>query len=150
MRYGISVLVRKGCAFAFCPIYGHDVDDYYAAADLFILFSHSENYGHSVGQALAKGVPVALSPGVGLSTYVHRYGGGFVADGESFDDMCRVLSAAFNCSAGTLRELGEIGRNWVERELSPVAFAERLDAMCISLIEEAKHASRRSAKVITI
>ncbi|MBZ5630862.1 MAG: glycosyltransferase, partial [Acidobacteriia bacterium] len=63
------------------PVFGRDVEDYYAAADLFVLLSYSENFGHSVGQALARGVPVVLSPGVGLAPYVRRYGGGFVADG---------------------------------------------------------------------
>ena len=131
------------------PVFGRDVEDYYAAADLFVLLSYSENFGHSVGQALARGVPVVLSPGVGLAPYVRRYGGGFVADGESFDDLCSVLGAAIHCGTGALRELGETGRKWVERELGPIAFAERLDGLCRSVREEARSASGRCAKVVT-
>jgi glycosyltransferase involved in cell wall biosynthesis len=131
------------------PVFGHDLEDYYAAADLFVLLSYSENFGHSCAEALARGVPVALSPGVGLAARVHRHGGGFVADGESFDDMCRVLAAAFNCSAGALREVGEVGRKWVERELSPGAFAVGLDALCRSVCGGTQSAAARCAEAVT-
>jgi len=125
------------------PVFGRAVEDYYAAADLFVLLSLSENFGHSAGEALARGTPVALSPGVGLAGHVHRYGGGFVAGGESFEDMCRVLCTALNCSAAVLREAGEVGRKWVERELNSAIFAERLDALCRSVCEEAQAVSGR-------
>jgi glycosyltransferase involved in cell wall biosynthesis len=131
------------------PVFGSGVADYYKAADLFVLFSHSENFGHSVGEALARGVPVVISPEVGLAAYVHRYGGGFVADGESSDDLCRALGSAFNCSADALRELGQIGRRWVARELNPDTFAERLDALCGSVCEEARAGSGRRTEVVT-
>jgi glycosyltransferase involved in cell wall biosynthesis len=130
-------------------VFGRDVEDYYAAADLFVLLSHSENFGHSVGEALAQAVPVVLSPGVGLAAYVKRYGGGFVAGGESFEDMCRALRTGFNCSAEVLRELGETGRKWAQRELSPTAFAERIDALAMSVCEEARGTSGRRAGVAT-
>jgi glycosyltransferase involved in cell wall biosynthesis len=120
------------------PAFGQDLEDYYAAADLFVLLSYSENFGHSAGEALARGVPVALSPGVGLAARVHRHGGGFVADGGSFDDMRSVLRAAFACDAGALREVGEVGRIWVERELGAAVFAGRLDALCRSVCEESR------------
>ena len=125
------------------PVFGRAVEDYYAAADLFVLLSLSENFGHSAGEALARGTPVTLSPGVGLAGHVHRYGGGFVAGGESFEDMCRVLGTALNCRAAVLREAGEVGRKWVERELNPAIFAERLDALCRSVCDEAQAVSGR-------
>ena len=132
------------------PVFGRAVEDYYAAADLFVLLSLSENFGHSVGEALARGTPVALSPGVGLATHVQRYGGGFVAGGESFEDMCGVLSTALNCSAAVLHEAGEVGRNWVERELNEAIFAERLDALCQSVCGEARAASGRCAEAVAV
>jgi glycosyltransferase involved in cell wall biosynthesis len=130
------------------PVFGAEVKDYYAAADLFVLLSLSENFGHSAGEALALATPVALSPGVGLAEYVLRYGGGFVAGGESFEDMCRVLSTALSCSADALRGAGEAGREWVKRELNPTIFAERLDALCRSVCGEARAASGRCAEAV--
>jgi glycosyltransferase involved in cell wall biosynthesis len=132
------------------PVFGRAVGDYYAAADLFVLLSLSENFGHSAGEALGRGTPVVLSPGVGLAAHVQRYGGGFVAGGESFEDMCGVLGTALNCSAGVLQEAGEIGRKWVERELNPVIFAERLDALCQSVCGEARAASGQCAEAAAI
>jgi glycosyltransferase involved in cell wall biosynthesis len=131
------------------PVFGREVADYYSAADLFVLFSYSENFGHSVGQALAYGVPVALSPGIGLASYVHRYGGGFVSEGDSFDDLCRALEKAFECDSSTLRDLGAAGRMWVERELNPVHFAEKLDRLCQSVCAEAGRGAERIQQVLT-
>jgi glycosyltransferase involved in cell wall biosynthesis len=131
-------------------VFGRAVEDYYAAADLFVLLSLSENFGHSAGEALARGTPVALSPGVGLAAHVQRYGGGFVAGGESFEDMCGVLGTALKCSAAVLHEVGEVGRKWVERELNPVIFAERLDALCQSICGEARAASGRCADAVAV
>ena len=132
------------------PVFGRAVEDYYAAADLFVLLSLSENFGHSAGEALARGTPVVLSPGVGLAAHVQRHGGGFVAGGESFEDMCDVLGTALNCSAALLHEAGEVGRKWVERELNEAIFAERLDALCQSVCEEAQAASGRCADAVAV
>jgi glycosyltransferase involved in cell wall biosynthesis len=127
------------------PIFGSALPDYFSAADLFLLLSHSENYGHSAAEALFQGVPVVISPDVGLGPYIKRYGGGFVSGGASFNDMCEALRSAMQLSPESLAEIGRTGKGWVERELSPVHFADRLNALCLSSGKRTQNRPGRSA-----
>jgi len=120
------------------PVFGADVLEYYKAADLFLLLSHSENFSHSVATAQACAVPVVVSPGVGLACYVKDCGGGFVAPGESFEDICTALRAAFQADPAQLADQGRAGRRWAERELSQAVFSKRLGAVCHSFAAKTK------------
>lgn len=53
-----------------------------ARATAFALPSHSENFGNAVLESMAEGVPVVVTPEVGIAPYVQASGSGLVASGD--------------------------------------------------------------------
>ncbi|HEB87458.1 MAG TPA: glycosyltransferase, partial [Gammaproteobacteria bacterium] len=56
--------------------------EWIAGASVLVLPSRSENFGNVVLEAMAVGVPVVVTPEVGLADTVKRSGAGIVADGN--------------------------------------------------------------------
>jgi glycosyltransferase involved in cell wall biosynthesis len=86
----------------------------YAAASLFLLPSHGENFGLSIAEAVASGLPALVTdttPWSGLN----RTGAGWCVPWSGFAD---ALRSATSEDAAALRRRGEIGREWVLREYS--------------------------------
>ncbi len=86
----------------------------YAVALLFILPSHSENFGLVIAEALAAGVPTLVTdttPWSGL----HREACGWCVPWENFGP---TLESALALPIEELRAKGRRGRTWVEREFS--------------------------------
>ena len=98
------------------------------AADLFVIPSHSENFGNVVTEALAYGVPVIASRGTPWSRLDEEGCGLWVAnDPES-------LAAAIETMRGrSLDAMGAKGRLWMEREFSWPRVAELTVQMYRSL-----------------
>jgi glycosyltransferase involved in cell wall biosynthesis len=89
---------------------------HYRGAELYVLPTHGENWGVTVAEALAYGVPAVVSrtaPWQGLETY----GCGWWIE-DSVESLELALAAALSLPAGELRARGARGRAWMEREFA--------------------------------
>lgn len=106
----------------------------YGIASLFLLPSHGENFGLSIAEALANGVPALVTdttPWSGLN----RTGAGWCVPWE---DYAAALRAATSEGVDALRRRGSVAREWVLREFSWERSARLLSDFYSSLCADAK------------
>jgi glycosyltransferase involved in cell wall biosynthesis len=85
---------------------------WFAAADLFVMPSFTENFGLAIAEALAHGVPVVAGRGTPWERLVDQDAGLWVPnDPESLADAIQAMRSR------PLVEMGARGRAWMEREL---------------------------------
>jgi len=70
-------------------LFGNIKWDAFRASELFCLFSHQENFGIAVAEALATGTPVCITDQVNIAEDILSYGAGLVA----FDDITSTIQA---------------------------------------------------------
>lgn len=85
------------------------------SADVFALPSYSENFGQSVAEAMASGVPVVISNKVNIWPSIEITGAGLVVPCEA-RALARALSTLFD-DRSRAREMGERGRRWAAETL---------------------------------
>jgi glycosyltransferase involved in cell wall biosynthesis len=98
-------------------------------ADLFILPSHSENFGIAVAEALAHAVPVVTTqdtPWQGLD----HHGCGRWIDLKR-DDLAATIT---ELAGSDLRQMGMNGRAWMQREFTPEAMAAAFERLYRGLL----------------
>ena len=94
--------------------YGEHKAQEYAAAELYVLPSFTENFGMSVAEALAQGVPVVTTTGTPWKGLQDRGCGWWVPpDAASLE---RSLGEALGKSPAQLSRMGETGRAWMESD----------------------------------
>jgi glycosyltransferase involved in cell wall biosynthesis len=109
------------------PVSGEAKRELLANAAVLVLPSHNENFGNVVIEAMGSGVPVIVTPEVGLSDAVLRAGAGLITSGEP-EDLARSIHDLVSNPA-LARELGTRGRELVEREYTwPVIAAQMIQA----------------------
>ena len=109
--------------------------DLYAAADLVVLPTFSENFGIVVAEALAAGVPVITTTGAPWRDLETHACGWWVEIGV--DPLAAALAEATALPDEARRAMGERGRALIERDYSWSRVAEEMSAVYRWLLGEA-------------
>ena len=96
--------------------YGEEKSREYRQASLFVLPTHTENFGVTVAEALAHGVPAIVSRGAPWEGLDARGCGWWIDRGEG--PLTECLRVALALSEEELRRRGRRGRDWMERDFS--------------------------------
>jgi glycosyltransferase involved in cell wall biosynthesis len=108
------------------PLYGQAKQTAYAEADLYILPTHSENFGVSVAEALAAGTPAIVTHGApwqGLDTHD---AGLWVPN--SVDSIASAMENMMRRSREELAAMGQNGRLWMAESFGWRPIAEQMQA----------------------
>jgi glycosyltransferase involved in cell wall biosynthesis len=106
------------------PVYGEDKWALYRSSDLFVLPTHSENFGVVIAEALASGVPVITTKGAEWSILEDRDCGWWIDIGK--DPLVEALRDAMGRTDAERLEMGRRGRQVAEEEFSWDSVAERM------------------------
>ncbi len=107
----------------------------YRKSDLFVLPSHSENFGIVVAEALAAGLPAITTTGTPWQELEGRNCGWWVE--PEAGPLAEALREAFHCSPKTLREMGQRGRALVKERYTWGGVAAQLRASYQWILGEA-------------
>lgn len=105
-------------------VQGRAKDDLYSRTDLFILPTHSENFGNVVAEALAHGVPVITTTGAPWEGLLDHACGWWVP--PTADALESALKEALARPASERRAMGERGRIWMLSSHSWGSVAKRM------------------------
>ncbi len=118
-------------------LYGPGKLSAYREADLFVLPTHSENFGLTVAEALAAGTPAVVTKGApwqGLQTFDSGWWIDF-----GIDALAASLGEAMAESPTELARRGVNGREWMIREFSWHNLGEKMDQTYRWLLKGDRH-----------
>lgn len=98
------------------PAYGIEKEQLFASASLFVLPTHTENFGLAVAEALARELPVVTTKGApwrGLETH----GCGWWTELD-VDPLARALDEAMRLPENERQAMGARGRIWMQQDFA--------------------------------
>ena len=106
------------------PVFGDAKDQLYRSSDLFLLPTHSENFGIVVPEALSYGVPVLTTTGTPWVDELVEFDCGWCC-GPTMNSLKPVLTKALATEKNTLVEMGHRGREMVKLNYSWPAIGQK-------------------------
>jgi glycosyltransferase involved in cell wall biosynthesis len=106
------------------PLYGDEKGRAYEAADLFVLPTLDDNFAMTVAEALAHGTPVISTKGAPWQG-LDAHGCGWWID-HGIDALASALDQAMRLDRECLADLGQAGRDWMQRDFSWDAIARTM------------------------
>jgi len=115
------------------PVYGTAKWELYHAADAFVNLSARENFGYTVAEALAAGLPVVLSPGNDLRGELDPIRCGCLLETDSPDEIAAALQTVLSAPRDMLGAMGARGRAWALANTG----VDRFRSQLMNIVEEA-------------
>lgn len=106
----------------------------FAKAKVFVLASHSENFGVAAAEAMAAGLPVVVSAEVALSSDVRAAGAGIIVE-RSPEAIAAALQEILD-HPEQASVMGAAGIDMVGAKYSPAAIGRELRALYESIASE--------------
>ena len=108
-------------------LYGEAKWDLFHQADIFILPTHSENFGIVIAEALASGTPVITTEGAPWEELLTAHCGWWVPCTQK--DIANAIRSAINSTDEELQILGKNGRRLVEERYSVESIALKMKTL---------------------
>jgi glycosyltransferase involved in cell wall biosynthesis len=108
-------------------VVGAEKERLFAAAQLFVLSSYSENFGNTVLEAMRRGVPVVVTQEVGAAEIVQQSQGGLVVVGDP-DTLGSAMQRLFD-DPDLVKAMGNAGRRHVATHHTWAQVAEEVEVL---------------------
>ncbi|MFM7786854.1 MAG: glycosyltransferase, partial [Microcystis panniformis] len=112
--------------FIYPPVFDQDKWKFLSGSDLFVLFSHRENFGFSVAEAASVGLPVYISTGVDIYPFFENERERLVFDISTEQDIEKALSTLDKISDDDLQYIGSFCREIALKNFSFEQFSGNL------------------------